>query len=74
MEQNSLVEKLSLQAESFQEGFETLTKSSSFERAPEKFPAPAAWIFHYHQDTPASQSQRRSTMEKYNIRREVGKR
>ena len=37
MEQNSLVEKLSLQAESFQEGFETLTKSSSFEELLKNF-------------------------------------
>ncbi len=31
MEKNSLVEKLSLQSETFQEGFELLTKSNSFE-------------------------------------------
>ena len=37
MEQNSLVERLSLQAESFQEGFETLTRSSSFEELLKNF-------------------------------------
>lgn len=37
MEQNSLVEKLSLQAESFQEGFELLTKSNSFEELTKNF-------------------------------------
>ena len=37
MEQNSLVEKLSLQAESFQEGFELLTKSGSFEELAKNF-------------------------------------
>ena len=30
LEQNNLVERLSLQAESFQEGFEILSKASSF--------------------------------------------
>ena len=37
MEQNSLVEKLSLQAESFQEGFETLTRSSSHDELLKNF-------------------------------------
>ena len=37
MEQNSLVERLSLQAESFQEGFETLTRSGSFEELLKNF-------------------------------------
>lgn len=37
MESNSLVEKLSLQAESFQEGFETLTKSVSLEELLKNF-------------------------------------
>jgi len=37
LESNSLVEKLSLQAESFQEGFETLTKSNSFEELTKNF-------------------------------------
>jgi sigma-B regulation protein RsbU (phosphoserine phosphatase) len=37
LEQNSLVEKLSLQAESFQEGFELLTKSNSFEELTKNF-------------------------------------
>jgi sigma-B regulation protein RsbU (phosphoserine phosphatase) len=37
LEQYSLVEKLSLQAGSFQEGFETLTKSTSFEELLKNF-------------------------------------
>ncbi|MFI5405525.1 MAG: PP2C family protein-serine/threonine phosphatase, partial [Nitrososphaerales archaeon] len=37
MENNSLVEKLSLQAESFQEGFETLTKSGSLDELLKNF-------------------------------------
>ena len=37
MEQNSLVEKLSLQSESFQEGFELLTRSNSFEELTKNF-------------------------------------
>ena len=37
MESNSLVEKLSLQSESFQEGFETLTKSGSLEELLKNF-------------------------------------
>ena len=37
MDNTSLVEKLSLQAESFQEGFELLTKSNSFEELTKNF-------------------------------------
>jgi sigma-B regulation protein RsbU (phosphoserine phosphatase) len=37
LKQNSLVEKLSLQAESFQEGFETLIKCNSFEEIAKNF-------------------------------------
>ena len=37
LEQNSHVEKLSLQAESFQEGFELLTKSNTFEELTKNF-------------------------------------
>jgi len=37
LKQNQLVEKLSLQAESFQEGFETLIKSNSFEEITKNF-------------------------------------
>jgi sigma-B regulation protein RsbU (phosphoserine phosphatase) len=37
LEQNSLVEKLSLQSESFQEGFELLTRSNSFEELTKNF-------------------------------------
>jgi sigma-B regulation protein RsbU (phosphoserine phosphatase) len=37
LQQNSLVEKLSLQAESFQEGFELLAKSNSFEELTKNF-------------------------------------
>ncbi len=37
MKQNSLVEKLSLQSESFQEGFELLTRSNSFEELTKNF-------------------------------------
>ncbi|MEJ2494624.1 MAG: hypothetical protein P8Y79_09910, partial [Ignavibacteriaceae bacterium] len=37
MKQNQLVEKLSLQAESFQEGFETLIKCGNFEEITKNF-------------------------------------
>jgi len=37
LEHNSLVEKLALQSESFQEGFEILTKSNSFEELTKNF-------------------------------------
>jgi hypothetical protein len=37
LENNSLVEKLSLQSESFQEGFETLTKSANLDEILKNF-------------------------------------
>ncbi len=47
MEQNSLVEKLTLQSESFQEGFETLANAISNDELAKKFPAHLARKFYY---------------------------